>query len=280
MRLGIKAHWRDVDAMVAVADRHGARVLEYQMLPGDLEKHRAEATRAFAAHQDRFEIRVHQPETYLADGVPHFLDISSPRVAERAPSVAVLTDVAAFAKELDASALIIHPGGNWVGDEAGGSPLILRDSLENLARDMPVLLENMPWFYDIRTLPGAIRGHPPAAFRTPSGLARVDDLVDGYVLDISHAYLAVESGSLEVPRAFVKELGARITHVHASGARGGIGGEGEGVSFDASDYDVAFVHELLANLHDDVVVVPEIMDGHADGGKGFDDALRALRNAK
>ncbi len=277
MRLGIKAHWRDVDTMVEIADRHGATVLEYQMLPGDLETHRETAAHAFAPYKDRFTLRVHQPEVYLgADGIRHFLDISSPRIEERAASVAILTDVAAFAKGLGAENLIIHPGGVWFGETQGGHPVFLQDSLKNLQREIPVLLENMPAHYDVQTLDARPVGISPAAFRIPQGLLAVESEVDGYVLDVSHAYLAVENGSLEVPRALARDLGHRITHVHANGSRGGKGGLGEGTPFSDSDYGVDFVKELLTHLPDDVVVVPEIMDGHKDGGALFDAAFAAL----
>lgn len=276
MRLGIKSHWRDVEQMAAIADKHGARVLEYQMLPGDLEQHRDAAFEAFLPYRERFELRVHQPECFLdGDGQLQFLDIASPDPETRAESTRVLGEVARHAMELRAKSLIIHPGGIWRGNVGGGWEL-LRDSLEDLPRHVKILLENMPEVYALRSM-GLPDGESPAAFRMPQGLARVDDLVDGFVLDISHAYLCVAQGSLAMPELFARELGPRIRHVHAAGSRGGMGSAGEGTPFSDSDYGADFVRDVLAALPSDVVVVPEIMDGHKDDGLLFDEGMAFLR---
>ncbi len=277
MRLGIKAHWRDVDAMVALADKHSATVLEYQMLPRDLEEARNRAFTAFLPYRERFELIVHQPEAFLLDGEMTFLDIASPDDTIRAKSAEALGECARHAMEMEATALIIHPGGIWRGNVGGGSEY-LRDSLEDIPRHVKFYLENMPWFYDTRSIPGVESGISPAAFRMPDGLKRVDDLVDGYVLDVSHAYLAVEQGTLEVGRLFAKELGARIKHVHANGSRAACGAAGEGTPFTDSDYGAPYLRELLSNLADDTVVVPEIMDGHKDDGVLFDHAFQFLKS--
>lgn len=309
-RLGIKTSWRDVAAMAALARKHDARVLEYQMLPGDLERHSKEVFDAFLPYRREFELRVHQPETYEHDGQLTFLDISSPDPAARAHSLAHLGECARFAMELRAKALIIHPGGIWVGGpaersaaggpaqrrredpsgpgpegrvgiwhdgEVGGSPELLRDSLLDLPKHVKVFLENMPHFYDARSFAALKSGHSPAGFRIPGGLKQVDDLVDGYVLDISHAFLAVPQGSEAVVRAFLRELGARILHVHANGSRRGIGSAGEGTPFSDSDYGAQLVREVLSGVSPGAVIVPEIMDGHLDGGRKFDEGLAFLR---
>ena len=277
MRLGVKVHWRDVERMAALAGRHGATVLEYQMLPGDLEANRELAEEALRPYRGRFELRVHQPEGYLHEGRMRFLDPSAYDPEERARSAAFLGECARHAMELGAKALLVHPGGVWRGAEPGGNPLLLRDALQDVPRHVRILLENMPAHYEMRSFPGEPTAATPATFRLPQGLAQVDDLVDGYVLDVSHAYLAAAAGTLEVPRLFVRELGARIRHVHASGSRGGLGPQGEGTPFDDSDYGAEFLRELLSGLPDDVVVVPEIMDGHQEDGRRFDEALAFLR---
>lgn len=271
MKLGLKAHWRDVDAMVAIAKKHGATALEYQMLLGDLEASNAQsAFEAFLPHRDAFELRIHQPEFFAFEGQTTFLDISSPDAAIRDASVAFLAECARHAMELRAKALIIHPGGLWRGN-VGGGPDILRHSLQDFPRHVKLLLENMPYF--------GPDGDFPAAFRVPAGLLAVDDLVDGFVLDISHAYLAVPDGSEAVVRAFVKELGPRVMHVHANGSRGGVGPSGEGTPFTDSDYGEVLVREVLAGVSPDAVVVPEILDGHLDGAKKFDDGLAWINGA-
>lgn len=276
-RLGIKAHWRDVELAASIAEKHGATVLEYQMLPGDLEHHAQRAFDAFLPYRGRFELRVHQPEAFEHDGELRFLDISSPDAAVRGSSVAALAECGRHAMELRAKSLIVHPGGIWLPGKVGGSPELLRESLLDLPKHVKVLLENMPHLYAMRDFP-LPHGASPAAFRIPQGLRSVDDLVDGYVLDISHAYLAVPAGSAAVVRAFVRELGARIVHVHANGSRAELGVvDGEGTPFDDSDYGADLVREVLSGVSDDAVVVPEIMRGHHDGMRLFDEGLAFLR---
>lgn len=278
VKLGVKVHWRDVDAMAAIAERHGATVLEYQMLPGDLEEHAQEAFDALLPYRGRFELRVHQPEVFRAGDGLHFLDISSPDPALRDESLRVLGEVARHAMELRAKALIVHPGGIWLPGRIGGSAELLRASLQDLPKHVRILLENMPEHYDLRSFGGALEsGHSPAAFRIPKGLLAVEDLVDGYVLDVSHAYLAVRQGSVDVVRAHLRDLGPRILHVHANGSRAGRGADGEGTPFTDSDYGEDLVREVLRGVAPDAVVVPEIMNGHRDGGRLFDDGLAFLR---
>lgn len=276
VRLGVKVHWRDVEQMAKLAERHGADVLEYQMLPGDLEEHAQRAFDAFLPYRGRFELRVHQPEGYLHEGAPRFLDVSSPDPGERERSLRVLAETARHAMELRAKALVIHPGGIWRPGEVGGSPELLRASLMDMPKHVPLLLENMPELYNLDAL-GLDTGWSPAAFRIPAGLREVDDLVDGYVFDVSHAFLAVPQGSLAVVRAFLRDLGPRIAHVHINGARGGVGVHGEGTPLHDSDYGDDVLREVLAAVRPDAVVVPEVKDGHLDGGRGFDEGLAHLR---
>ena len=271
MRLGVKVHWRDVDAMAALAERHGARVLEYQMLPGDLERHSQDAFDALLPYRGRFELRVHQPEAYLHEGEPRFLDPSARDEEERARSAAFLGEVARHAMELRAKALVVHPGGVSARDGDPGRPRALAEALEDVPRHVPLLLENMPRAYG-----GLRKGYSPTFARDADGLAPFADVVDGFVLDISHAWLSRDPAAPDAPLALARTLGPRVRHVHASGARGGRGTAGEGTPFSDSDYGVGLVRDVLRHLPPDVVVVPEVMDGHRDGGRAFDEALAAL----
>lgn len=269
MRLGVKTHWRDVATMAAIAEAHGASVLEYQMLPGDLERHPEEAMRAFLPYRGRFELRVHQPERIVVDGALAPLDPASADRGLRDASARALGEIARHAMELRAKALIIHGGGVHAPGERGGSLEALRESLEDVPRHVPLLLENMPLHYGPHEC-------SPAFTREAEGLLAVSDLVDGYTLDTSHGYLAVEGGSRGHVTDLARALGARIHHVHAAGSRGGLGHAGEGVPFAQSDYGVELVAEALAHVARDAVVVPETMDGHRDGGRLFAEDLARL----
>lgn len=269
VRLGVKTHWRDAASMVALADRFGATALEYQMLPGDAERHEDEALQAFAPHAGRFELRVHQPERIELGGRRVLLDPASADERLRAASVDVLRASLDLARGLGATGFLVHPGGVHDPGEAEGRPERLRASLRELPRHTPLLLENMPRHY------GATGRSATWAQRADDLLA-LADAVDGFVLDTSHAYLADPGGDAENVRDLARRLGARVRHVHACGSRAGRGRAGEGTPFADSDYGVDLVAEALRHAHPDAVVVPETMDGHQEGGRLYAQDLAAL----
>lgn len=278
MRLGVKVHWRDVDAMAALARRHGATVLEYQMLPGDFERHRERAFDAFLPYRGEFELRVHQPDAYEHEGRLRRLDPASPDEDERARSTALAGEMMRHAMEMRAKAFILHPGGVAREPAGWGSPDALAESLGDLPRHVRVLLENMPWFNACESMDERDGLSAPWT-TTPEGLARFADQVDGFVLDLSHAFLARDEGDEAHVRAFARTLGPRILHVHANGSRARIAHQGEGTPFSDSDYGAPLVRDVLARISPNAVVVPEIKDGHRHGGARFDAGLAFLRAA-
>lgn len=275
MRLGIKTNWRDVDAMAAIAKRHGATVLEYQMLTGDLERHAEEAFDAFAPYRDAFELRVHQPECALdAAGQRFFLDPASPEARERDASTAALAEVARHAMHLRARGLVLHVGGTvTTARPAGGRREAFLDSLEDLPRHVPIFVENMPPVYMNEQFIGAGAGSPMWA-RDAAGLQAVVAQVDGFTLDVSHAWLTGGRANLD---DFLTTLGPQTRHVHLNGTRLARGPKGgEGTPLDDSDYGPETWQRVLAAVHPDAVIVPEIFDGHLEGGRAFDHALGLL----
>lgn len=272
MRIGVKTHWRDVEAMVALADRFGATALEYQMLVGDVERDWAEPLEAFGPYLDRFEVRVHQPERIELAGARVLLDPASADERVRTASVEALRTSIAIARELGATGFVLHPGGVHEPGEVEGARDVFRRSLRELPRHVPLLLENMPRHY------GPTGRSATWAQRAEDLLALADD-VDGFTLDTSHAYLVEPSGDLANVRDLARRLGSRVRHVHACGSRPGLGQRGEGTPFAGSDYGVDLVAEVVRHAHPDVVVVPETMDGHKDGGRLYAEDLALLAPA-
>lgn len=279
MRFGVKAHWRDADAMAGIAREAGARLLEVHLAPRDLGADRGRVREAFLPLRREFDLAVHQPE-WVDDGRgTWFLDPSARDASVRKASVAALASTLDLAAELRAEAVVLHfgalalPGREPSGDLAG-----LRRSLAELPRGVPRYLENMPWFYGLS--PG-VWGTTTLG-RTPAELDACADLVDGFVLDFCHAFLGARGGDgLARVDAFVAALGRRIRHAHVSDARIMPDGEdprrGEGVPFGEGGLSAAAVMARVPRLHPDAAVVPEVFDGHLQGGAAFREALAALR---
>lgn len=269
VRLGVKMHWRDVAPLVALADRFGGTAIEYQMLAGDAEVHGEELLPAFAPYLDHFEMRVHQPERIEVAGRRVLLDPASADERIRAASVGALRASLAIARELGATGFILHPGGVHEPGGVEGRPERLRESLRELPRHTPLLIENMPHHY-------GPTGRSATWAQRADDLLALADVVDGFTLDTSHAYLAAPGGEIDNVRDLARRLGRKVRHVHACGSRAGRGRAGEGTPFADSDYGVELVAEVLRHAAPDAVVVPETMDGHRDGGRLYAQDLAAL----
>lgn len=283
-RLGVKAHWSDVDVVAEVARALGARTLELHLRPPDLTRDRERTRAAFAGREGEFRLVVHQPEWVEADGLHLFVDPASTDPAVRRASEDAWAAAAALAADIGAAGLIVHPGGVRTADRPPtGSVDALAASLRGLrgrAPGVPLWLENMPWFYGMRDGSTA----ESTLGRTPASLGPVDAFVDGYCLDFCHAFLGSPppAGGWSDVDAFLDAWGPRVRHAHVSGARRRPRDhpnprDGEGIPLHDGDMDGARYATRLARLPPGAAVVPEIEGGFRDGARGFRDALLWLR---
>lgn len=251
MRLGAMATLRDHRVISALQ----VDFLELLVLPGD----EMPRIKAFCDGFDG-ELILHAPEE-LPDG--RLLDLSSTDPPWREASVRRVREVTK-AGEATARPVVIHPGGVTERELIDTSEMVssLRTSLDALPDY--TWLENMPLHYHHkgRTLRSNL-------MRTPSEMREVDDLVAGFTVDVSHAYLGVrEDGNANVMAMF-RELGDAVRHVHLSDARRP---DVEGVMIGEGEVDMSFLPYLRG-----LPVLLEVWDGHLDGGAGFREALRRMR---
>ncbi len=251
MRLGAMATLRDHEIISALK----LDFLELLVLPGD----EMPQIRAYCDSFDG-ELILHAPEE-LSDG--RLLDLSSTDPSWREASVRRVREVTK-AGEGTARPVVIHPGGITGTPMRDTSEMMsgLRTSLDTLPDY--TWLENMPLHYHHRG-----RKLCSNLMRTPGEMKLVEDLVAGFTVDVSHAYLGVaENGNANV-RAMFQELGEAVRHVHLSDARYP---DVEGVMIGDGDVDMSFLPYLRG-----LPVLLEVWDGHVDGGAGFREALRRMR---
>lgn len=251
MRLGAMATLRDHQMISALR----LDFLELLVLPGD----DMSQIKAFCDTFDG-ELILHAPEE-LADG--RLLDLSSLDPSWREASVRRAREITK-AGEATARPVVIHPGGiteRQVSD-ASGMLAALRASLDSLPDY--TWLENMPLHYHYRGR--TLRSN---LMRTPAEMKAVDELVAGFTVDVSHAYLGVaENGNANVMGMF-RELGDAVRHVHLSDARRP---DVEGVMIGDGEVEMSFLPYLRG-----LPVLLEVWDGHLNGGAGFKEALRRMR---
>lgn len=251
MRLGAMATLRDHRVISALQ----LDFLELLVLPNDdlIE---------VARFCDDFdgELILHAPEE-LPDG--RLIDLSSDDQKYREESVRRIREVARAGRDT-ARPVVVHPGG--VSESPMGDTVAitanLRSSLDLL--DDYLWLENMPLHYHHRG-----RKLHSNLMHVPLKMKEVEDLVAGFTIDVSHAYLGVAENGNENVLAMFRELGEAVKHVHLSDAKRP---DIEGVMIGEGEMDMGFMPYLRG-----LPVLLEIWDGHLNGGAGFREALRRIR---
>lgn len=267
MLAAIKASWRDVDAFLAEPWATAPRLVEAHLLHGDVAGDRARFVEAFAPLADRFALALHQPAR-LPDG--RFLDPVAADPGQARASLRTLEAAAELASDVEASFLVVHPGGVR---GPGGPPARAADAVAaigSLETAVPLLLENMPWWHH---MPDGSTGHSTLGHATEDLLA-FEDVVAGYCLDVCHAWGARAPGDVDHVRELLA-LGDRIKHVHASDAQPPTG---EGLPFGTGEIGAALLQEVDAVVGPRAACVPEIKGMERDRALQVD-AVRWLHAA-
>jgi sugar phosphate isomerase/epimerase len=254
MRLGAMATLGDHKVISALP----VDFIELLVLPGDdLER--------LAMFCDDFdgELILHAPEE-LPDG--RFLDLASPDETVRTDSVRRIRDVAKAGRET-ARPVVVHPGGITDVPIEDTARLVtnLRSSLDLLPDYL--WLENMPRHYHYK---GMLKRSN--LMRVPSELREVEDLVAGFTVDVSHAYLGVDGDGNANVMGMFKELGEAVRHVHLSDAKRP---DVEGVMIGDGELRMDFLPYLRG-----LPVLLEIWGGHLENGAGFREALQRMRGER
>lgn len=221
---------------------------------------------------------VHAPELFAGS---HLMDLATPDAAYRARSVAETQRVVEVTRAMKrhfpktARPMIVANVGGFSMDatlDPAEKPDYYRRFAESLAQlDLegveliPQTMAPFPWHF------GGQR-HQNLFIDPPEILEICKHLDLRICLDVSHTHLAaVHFGWNFI--AGVRTLGPVTAHLHLGDARGV---DGEGLQIGEGEMDFAALGRALAEATPGVPFIPEIWQGHKNGGEGFWLALERL----
>jgi N-acetylneuraminate synthase len=223
---------------------------------------------------------VHSPELFSGD---HLMDLSSFDEAYRTRSVAELQRVIDRTRELKKyfprthTPLVIVNAGGFTSDRFMPAEKrqrhyeLVGESLASLDAEgveiIPQTMPPFPWHF------GGQRFHN--LFVDPDETA---DFCEKYgvrtCFDISHSQLACNYFGWSM-RQFVRKVGPYTAHLHIVDAKGD---HDEGLQIGVGDIDFEALGEDLREYSPEVPFIPEIWQGHKNGGEGFWIALDKLES--
>ena len=270
-RWGIPVRWHDYRSMMASTN---LSLLEYHLSFVDME---VELDRWFSDPLD-VEFVVHAPELFRGD---HILDLASADQRYRERSIRELQRVIEIARTLkkwhprtQSPLIITNVGGvTNFGALAQSERLALykriEDSLAKLDRDgveiVPQTMPPFPWHFGGQAFHNLFMDPDEIAQFCSSNNMRI-------CLDTSHSQLFCNHSGMSM-RKYCEKVGRYTAHMHLADARGK---DGEGLQIGEGMVDFSTIAEVLEACCPDASFVPEIWQGHQDGGAGFWFALRKL----
>jgi N-acetylneuraminate synthase len=257
MIFGLKVHHTDMEALMDM----GPEALEFALFSDDIRDETWVDSVYFNG-----PIAVHMQEKFK-DG--RLLDLASGDEKERREAVMDLKKTIDLSERLNARSIIVHPGGvRKAPVSLDPSPLL--DSIEELKTYLPdnieLLLENMPAIYWYK---GEL--YSSCLFKDSREIASILGELDvGLCMDLCHAKLYCNTRSVDF-NSYIAGLKPYIRHIHVSDARGT---SEEGLQIGEGEIDFPGIMPILEGL--DVVAIPEILEGHKNGGAGFRIAVDRL----
>ncbi len=207
---------------------------------------------------------VHVSEFMECEGSEVMVDLSSESETVRASSVDIVRRTREIARSLGCAMVVVHPGG--IRSSRVDRSILLKNlkrSLTDLGSEN-LLLENMPWYYWFRKEQQMTSN----VCVSIEDMKLVEDLVDGFTLDLCHGYLSCPEGDGEYNRRFIEAFGQKVVHIHASDAKAPAS---EGLQIGEGDVDFSILRES------EVPVLVEIWNGHVNDGEGFRIGIERLR---
>lgn len=268
---GVPARFHDYGALVAQSNFD---LIEFHLSYGDMNIDPA----AFLEGPQDIDLVVHSPELFAGD---HVIDLASPDEAYRAQSVAEIEAVTELARTLkkffprtQRPPIVLNAGGwsehgHWSpGDRQAGYDRIM-EALQSIdCSGVEIIIQTMPpfpWHF------GGQRYHnlfvDPAEIRT-----FCDETGMRICLDLSHSALACNNGGWSLGE-FLKVVGPNVAHMHLADAKGV---DGEGLQLGDGQIDFAAAAQAINEHSPQASFIPEIWQGHKDGGAGFWAALDRL----
>ena len=224
------------------------------------------------------DLVVHSPEIFSND---HLLNLASDDEGYRQRSIQELQRVVDIARALNPyftrairPMIVVNMGGFTRNRRLTSAERLrlydrIADSLAQVDdQEVEIIAQTMPpfpWLFGGQMLHNVFLDHrDTAAFCAEYGYR--------LCFDVSHTTLACNyyNGSFS---EFVEQIGPYIAHLHLVDARGV---DDEGLQIGEGDVDFPALAKQLERLAPDASFIPEIWQGHENGGEGFWVALERL----
>jgi N-acetylneuraminate synthase len=221
---------------------------------------------------------VHCPELFAGD---HILDLCSPDPDYRARSIRELARTIEITRQLkrhfpktERPLIILNAGGHSkthhysTEEKAGLYAMVARSLTEIDTAGVELIIQTMPPF------PWHFGGQ---SFHNL--FVRADEIITFFerygwrvCLDVSHSKLACNYLKIDF-ETFVRTIAPACAYLHVADASGT---DGEGLQIGTGDFPIDQLCATLGNYLPTVPFIPEIWQGHKNGGEGFWVALDAL----
>lgn len=270
-RWGVPVRYHDYNFLKSQSNMD---LLEFHLSYKDLE---LDASKFFRETQD-LELVVHSPDLFSAD---HLLDLAAEDESYRQQSILELQRVINLTRHLTPyfvrstqPLIVVSPGGF-----SSEKPLIpqarfllyerVAQSLSQLDTDgVEIILQTLPpfpWYRGGQLFCNIfVEAKDTARFCQEYGYR--------LCLDIAHSKLAANHNQ-KLFSQVVKQLAPLAAHLHIVDAKGI---DGEGLQIDEGEVNFPELVEQLEKLAPESSFIPEIWQGHKNGGEGFWIALDRL----
>lgn len=219
------------------------------------------------------DLVVHAPEYYedtLIDFASNDVAITDLSLEMLQRTINVARDLAPrFKGQTDARGprVVVHPGGHFSSARSSDKAEQYRRLRRNLqsvdTRGVRVLVENMPpfpWYFGGQWV--------NSIFLDPGEIAQfASEMKWGICYDTSHAQLFCAHAGISI-LDFTRTVLDSVAYLHISDAKGVTH---EGLQIGEGEIDFEQLFALLGKI--DPGFIPEIWQGHLEGGRGFRDAL-------
>ena len=270
---GVPVRFHDFEKMINVVNLD---LVEFHLSYADLDLDYA----AFMSRESySVGLAVHAPELFAKD---HILDLSTPDEDYRKHSITELQRVIELTRSLKGRfpetprpVIIVNAGGFSADtflepEEKQRRYRIVADSLGRLDRDgIELIFQTMPpypWHF------GGQRYHNlfVSGEEISDFCAKTDTRI---CLDVSHSKLACNEIGASFEK-FLFQIAPFVAHLHLADAAGE---DGEGLQIGDGEMDFYTLCRFLNEVCPNASFIPEIWQGHKDGGRGFWFALGKLQ---
>ena len=223
---------------------------------------------------------VHAPELFEGD---HTLDLCSPDKSYRERSIKEMQRVIDLTRELqkyfradEPTCIVTNVGGFSNDGHISNAKVvefyqILKDSLQRLDAEgveiTPQSMPPFPWHFGGQQFHNLFMDAESIVGFCSSTNMRI-------CLDTSHSKLACNFMKKSFTE-FTRKVAPYVAHMHIADAKGV---DGEGLQIEDGDIDWAAFIEVVDKLIPQATFIPEIWQGHKNGGQGAWKALQILSN--